>query len=263
MTEPISGHGALSGKAAIITGAGQGIGEAIARRFAEAGAVIAVVDLVKKNADAVAADLVRSGYRAISVQADVSNADKVKAMIRTALDEFGRIDILVNNAGIGHVKPFLQIPLDEWERVLSVNLTGTFLCAQAAAQVMVEQGSGVIINIGSISGERGGTERAAYGAAKAGVILLTKVMAVELASLGVRVNGLSPGPTETEQVRQCHDAGTREAYHRLLPLKRYARPSEIAAAALFLASPDSSFVSGHILNVDGGFGAAGLILPAG
>jgi 3-oxoacyl-[acyl-carrier protein] reductase len=212
--------------------------------------------------EAVAADLVRSGHRAIAVQADVSDADLVKAMIRATLDEFGCIDILVNNAGIGHVKPFLQIPLDEWEKVLSVNLTGTFLCAQAAAQVMVQQGSGVIVNVGSISGERGGTGRAAYGAAKAGVILLTKVMAVELASLGVRVNAISPGPTETEQVRQCHDAGTREAYHRVLPVKRYARPSEIAAAALFLASPDSSFVSGHILNVDGGFGAAGLILPA-
>ncbi len=126
---------------------------------------------------------------------------------------------------------------------------------------MVEQGSGVIINVGSISGERGGSGRAAYGAAKAGVMLLTKVMAVELASLGVRVNGVSPGPTETEQVRQCHDDETRQAYHRLLPVNRYASPDEIAGAVLFLASPDSSFISGHILNVDGGFGAAGLILP--
>jgi NAD(P)-dependent dehydrogenase (short-subunit alcohol dehydrogenase family) len=262
MTEPVSSERILSGKIAIVTGSGQGIGEAIVRRFALAGAAVVVVDLAAEKAEHVAADLIRNGHRAIALHADISHEPAVNEMIRAALDEFGRIDILVNNAGIGHAKPFLQIPLDEWEKILSVNLTGTFLCAQAAARVMVKRGSGVIINVGSISGERGGTGRAAYGAAKAGVMLLTKVMAVELASLGVRVNAISPGPTETEQVRQCHDAGTREAYHRLLPVKRYASPSEIAAAALFLASPDSSFVSGHILNVDGGFGAAGLILPS-
>jgi NAD(P)-dependent dehydrogenase (short-subunit alcohol dehydrogenase family) len=262
MTESVANQKSLYGKVALITGAGQGIGEAIASRFAEAGAVIGVADLVMGNAEAVAEDLVRNGHRAQAFQVDVSDSGQVSQMMRATHNMFGRIDILVNNAGIGHAKPFLQITLAEWEKVLSVNLTGTFLCAQAAARIMVEQGSGAIINVCSISGERGGTGRAAYGAAKAGVILLTKVMAVELASLGIRVNGISPGPTETEQVRRCHDAATREAYHRLLPVKRYARPSEIAAAALFLASPDSSFVSGHIMNVDGGFGAAGLILPA-
>ena len=249
----------LYGKIALITGAGQGIGQAIAARFAEAGAAIAVVDLVRENAEAVAAEIAGRGARAAAFQCDVSDAEQVAATIADALNQFGRIDILVNNAGIGHVKSFLEIPLAEWQKVLNVNLTGTFLCAQAAARAMVAQGSGTIINIGSISGERGGTGRAAYGAAKAGVILLTKVMAVELASLGVRVNCISPGPTETDQVRQCHDDATRDAYHRLLPMKRYAQPDEIAAAALFLASPDASFVSGHILNVDGGFSAAGLI----
>lgn len=262
MPETSSTQNVLSGKVAIVTGAGQGIGEAIARRFAAAGATVAVVDIVGKSAEALAAELSAGGHRAFAFRADISNTDEVNRMIAAALHEFGRIDVLVNNAGIGHARPFLEIPLDEWEKVLRVNLTGTFLCAQAAARVMVKQGSGVIINVGSISGERGGSGRAAYGAAKAGVMLLTKVMAVELANLGVRVNAISPGPTETEQVRQCHDAGTREAYHRLLPVNRYASPDEIAGAVMFLASPDSSFISGHILNVDGGFGAAGLILPA-
>jgi NAD(P)-dependent dehydrogenase (short-subunit alcohol dehydrogenase family) len=251
----------LEGKVALITGAGQGIGEAMAKRFAEAGAAIAVADLAGCNAEAVASALRRAGHRAEPVQVDVTDPSQVAAMIESTRAKLGGLDILVNNAGIGHVGPFLEIPLAEWQKVLATNLTGVFLCAQAAARVMVAQGSGVIINVGSISGERGGTGRAAYGAAKAGVILLTKVMAVELASLGVRVNCISPGPTETEQVRQCHDPATREMYHRMLPVRRYADPGEIAAAALFLASPDSSFVSGHILNVDGGFGAAGLMSP--
>ena len=249
----------LSGKIALITGAGRGIGLAIARRFAEAGAIVCIADLSRESSETAAAELARDGHRAAAFEADVSDPNQVENLIANVVQAFGRIDILVNNAGIGHVKPFLEIPLSEWQKVLDTNLTGVFLCAQAAAREMVRHGSGTIVNIASISGERGGTGRAAYGAAKAGVILLTKVMAVELASLGIRVNCISPGPTETEQVRQCHDAETRDAYHRLLPIKRYARPEEIAAAALFLVTPDASFVSGHVLNVDGGFGAAGLI----
>jgi NAD(P)-dependent dehydrogenase (short-subunit alcohol dehydrogenase family) len=250
----------LSGKIALVTGAGQGIGLAIARRFAEAGAKIAAADLSRERAESAAAQLILDGHRAAPFEADVSDPVHAKKMIAGTVEAFGRIDILVNNAGIGHVKPFLEISIDEWQRILDTNLTGTFLCSQAAALAMVQQGSGTIINIASISGERGGTGRAAYGASKAGVILLTKVMAIELAAAGIRVNCISPGPTETGQVQQYHDTATREAYYRLLPAKRYGRPDEIAAAALFLASPDSTFVSGHVLNVDGGFGAAGLML---
>jgi NAD(P)-dependent dehydrogenase (short-subunit alcohol dehydrogenase family) len=250
----------LSGKIALVTGAGQGIGLAIARRLAEAGAMIAVVDLSRERAELAAAQLIRDGHRAAAFEADVSDPIHAKKMVAETVEAFGRIDILVNNAGIGHVKPFLEISIAEWQKVLDTNLTGTFLCSQAAALEMVRQGAGTIINIASVSGERGGMGRAAYGASKAGVILLTKVMAVELAAAGIRVNCISPGPTETGQARQCHDTATREAYYRLLPIKRYGRPDEIAAAALFLASPDSTFVSGHVLNVDGGFGAAGLML---
>ena len=133
-------------------------------------------------------------------------------MVAAAIARFQRIDILVNNAGIGHAKPVLETTLEEWNRVLAVNLTGQFLCAQAVARVMLRQGRGRIVNVASISGERGGVGRAAYGAAKAGLILLTKVMAVELADMGIAINAISPGPTETEQVRQVHDAATRAAY---------------------------------------------------
>ena len=246
-------------KCGIVTGAGAGIGRDIALRLAAEGARIAVADVNEASAAAVAGEIRMAGGQAEAVFVDIGDPSSIEQMISSVASRFGSIDILVNNAGIGLTRSFLDTTLDEWNQVLRVNLTGTFLCSQAASWVMVRQGSGRIVNVGSISGERGGTGRAAYGASKAGVILLTKVMAVELAPHGIRVNAVSPGPTETEQVRQCHDQATRDAYHALLPLKRYAAPAEIAAAVHFLVSDDSSFVSGHILNVDGGFGAAGLM----
>ena len=249
----------FKGKVSIITGSGQGIGREIALAMAREGAEVVIADWNESRAQEVASEITECDGIAIPVKVDVSDPVQVEAMVRQTLEAFGRIDILVNNAGIGHVKPFLSITLEEWNRVLGINLTGQFLCAQAAARVMLQQGGGRIVNVASISGERGGTGRAAYGAAKAGVILLTKVMAVELASKGITVNAISPGPTETDQVRECHDDATRAAYHSVLPIKRYAEPSEIANAVLFLASQEASFVHGHILNVDGGFGAAGLI----
>src|ERR1035437_673380 len=249
----------FKGKVSIITGSGQGIGREIALAMVREGASVVIADWNESRAQEVASEITACGGIAIPVKVDVSDPDQVEAMVRQTLEVFGRIDILVNNAGIGHVKPFLSITLEEWNRVLQINLTGQFLCAQAVARVMLQEGGGRIVNIASISGERGGTGRAAYGAAKAGVILLTKVMAVELAAKGIRVNGISPGHTETEQARDSHDDATRAAYHSVMPIGRYAAPSEIANVALFLASDEASFVSGHILNVDGGFGAAGLI----
>lgn len=252
----MNNSGVLAGSIALVTGAGRGIGQSIAVLFASAGASVAVVDINQRNATYVANTI---GRDTLALSADIGDQAQVNDVVGQVVAHRGRIDILVNNAGIGHVKPFLDIGLSEWDQVIRTNLTGTFLCAQAVARSMVQQGSGVIINVGSISGQRGGYGRAAYGAAKAGVIQLTKVLSVELASRGVRVNCISPGPTETDQVRQCHDDRTREQYRRLLPLKRYADPSEVAAAALFLASPAASFISGHILNVDGGFDTAGLM----
>src|SRR4029079_620569 len=163
----------------------------------------------------------------------------------------------------GPTKPFLETTLEEWELQLKVNLTGTFLCGQAAARAMLKSNGGRIVNIASISGQRGGQGRAAYGSSKAGVILLTKVMAVELSPLGIRVNAVAPGPVDTDQSRQTHTPSTRQAYYDRIPARRYGDCEEIAAAALFLASRDSSFVNGHVLNVDGGFNAAGLVFEDG
>jgi 3-oxoacyl-[acyl-carrier protein] reductase len=249
----------LKDQVAMITGSGRGIGRDIALRFAAEGARLVIADLNEDHARAVAAEITALGCDALALKLDVANPPLVDAAIRATLARFGRLDILVNNAGIGSNQSVLEMSLEEWERNLRVNLTGTFLCAQAAARVMVGQGAGRIVNVASISGQRGGVGRAAYGAAKAGVIQLTRVMAVELAARGVGVNAVSPGPVDTEQSRGTHTPATRRAYLDRIPQKRYGQADEIAAAVVFLASAEASFVSGHILNVDGGFDAAGLI----
>jgi NAD(P)-dependent dehydrogenase (short-subunit alcohol dehydrogenase family) len=248
----------LAGEVAIVTGAGRGIGACIASALAVEGARVVLADVDLDAVRRVAAEITAGGGNAIAIQVDVAESADAQRMIEDCLAQFGRLDIFVNNAGIGLNKPFLTTTHDEWEQQLRVNLTGSFLCGQAAARAMVERGAGRIVNVASISGQRGGQGRAAYGAAKAGVILLTKVMAVELAPLGVRVNAVSPGPVDTDQSRETHTASTRRAYFDRIPARRYGERSEVAAAVLFLASHESSFVNGHILNVDGGFDAAGL-----
>ena len=247
---------------AIVTGAGRGIGQAIAAALAAEGARVVVADLDVASARRVADEIIAGGGRATALQADVAEPAQVNSLIADTVARFGRLDVLVNNAGIGSNKPVLETTLEEWELQLKVNLTGTFLCGQAAAKAMLKTGGGRIVNIASISGQRGGQGRAAYGASKAGVILLTKVMAVELAPLGVRVNAVSPGPVDTDQSRGTHTPSTRQAYYDRIPVRRYGEREEIAAAVLFLAARESSFVNGHILNVDGGFNAAGLVFDA-
>lgn len=253
----------LAGRIAIVSGAAQGIGREIARLFASAGAKVIVADIDGECARATAAEIGAAGHDALAVTTDIGDSEQVERMIGDTLAHFGRIDVLVNNAGVGLNKPFLATTLGEWNHQLRVNLTGTFLCAQAAARAMSIQKSGTIVNVASISGQRGGQGRAAYGAAKAGVILLTKVMAVELAPLGIRVNAIAPGPVDTDQSRETHTLATRQAYFDRIPIRRYGERKEIAAAALFLASDASSFVVGHVLNVDGGFQAAGLMFDPG
>jgi len=227
--------------------------------MAAEGARVVAADLDGGNAARVMSEICAAGGEAQAAAVDVTQPASVEGMIADAARAFGTVDILVNNAGVGLTRLFLNTSLDEWEHVLRVNLTGAFLCAQAAARVMVRQGSGRIINIESLSGQRGGTGRAAYGASKAGVSMLTKVMAVELAPYGITVNGIAPGPVNTEMTAVTHDEATRRAYYDLIPMRRYAEREEIAAAAVFLASSDANFVNGHTLNVDGGFQAAGLM----
>jgi NAD(P)-dependent dehydrogenase (short-subunit alcohol dehydrogenase family) len=245
----------LNQRVAIVTGAARGIGSAVARRFAAEGARVVVADIDRDRAARTAATM----PGAVVAEVDVTDPLSAARMVQTAVDAFGRIDILVNNAGVGLNRPFLETTPGEWERTIRVNLNGTFYCSQAAARVMAESGGGSIVNIASISGERGAQNRSAYGASKAGVIQLTKVMALELAARCIRVNAVAPGPVLTEMTSVTHTAEIRATYNTRIPMKRYAKPDEIAAAVLFLASDEASFITGETVNVDGGFVASGLM----
>jgi NAD(P)-dependent dehydrogenase (short-subunit alcohol dehydrogenase family) len=249
----------LEGKSAVVTGGARGIGLAIAKALAREGAAVAVADINLEGAKTAAAAIGEQGGRAFPVSLNVADPASVAAMIGSVLKACRRIDILVNNAGVGGNTPFLDTSLEEWNRIIGINLTGAFLVAQAVAREMVKSGGGKIVNIASLSGQRGGNGRAAYGSAKAGLELLTKVMAVELAPYNVNVNNIAPGAIETEMAKFAHDAATRAAYNYLIPMTRYGTPEEIADAAVFLCSDESRYVHGHTLNVDGGFRAAGLM----
>ena len=247
----------LQDKVALVTGSGRGLGAACAERFAAEGAAVAVADKNPETAAATAKGIEEAGGRAVAIEADVSQPEACEAMVAGAVDAFDRIDILVNNAGVAMHRLFLETTLEEWERVLRINLTGVFLTAQAAARRMVEQKNGRIVNIGSISGQRGGTGRSAYGTSKAGVHQLTRIMAVELAPFGIAVNAIAPGPVRTDITN--HGPEQTQAYIDRIPMGDYGTRDAVAAAALYLASDDCTFVTGHVLNVDGGFGAAGLM----
>jgi NAD(P)-dependent dehydrogenase (short-subunit alcohol dehydrogenase family) len=253
----------LQGKHAVVTGGARGIGLAICKAMTREGATVAVADINLEGAKTAAASVGTQGTRAVPIEVNVADPASVTAMIKTLLQQFGRIDILVNNAGIGGNTPFLDTTLEEWNRIIDINLTGAFMVAQAVAREMAKSGGGKIVNIASLSGQRGGNGRAAYGSAKAGLELLTKVMAVELAPYNINVNNIAPGAIETEMAKFAHDAATRSAYNYLIPMVRYGSPEEIADAAVFLCSDEARYVQGHTLNVDGGFRAAGLMFGTG
>lgn len=248
----------LSGKSAVVTGAARGIGKAIAVAFAREGAQVLICDRDEEAAVAAAKEI---GGNAVAVGGDISSDADVANVVSKAISQFGKIDILVNNAGVGATTLFLESSREEFERVVRINLTGTFIMSQAVARTMAERKSGSIVNIASLSGQKGGVGRSAYGASKAGVELLNKVMAVELADFGINVNAIAPGPILTEVSKTMHTLETRDAYHRLVPQRRYGEPEEIADAAVFLASDEARYITGHTLNVDGGFLAAGLLFP--
>ena len=246
----------LAGKHALVTGAGRGIGLAIANALAREGAAVAIADLDGGRAETAAASV---EGRALAIRADVADPDSVAAMVGTALEAFGRLDILVNNAGIGGSTPFLETSLEEWRRILDVNLTGAFLVAQAVAREMVKAGGGRIVNIASLSGQRGGHGRAAYGLGQGRARAADQGDGGRAGAARHQRQRYRPGPDRDRDARFMHDDATRAAYHYLVPMSRYGTPEEIADAAVFLCSEESRYVQGHTLNVDGGFLAAGLM----
>jgi NAD(P)-dependent dehydrogenase (short-subunit alcohol dehydrogenase family) len=244
----------LKEKIAIVTGGASGIGAAIAQRFAAEGAETIAADLACTEEGLVPAATPRLHRHKL----DVGDIRSVEGLVEVVLARFERIDVLVNCAGIGANKPFLETSVELFDRILAVNLRGTFLMSQAVARRMTQAG-GSIINIGSISGLRGNLGRAAYGASKGGLVTLSEVMAVELAPRRIRVNVIAPGPIETPLVEAMLSPAERAIWTQHRPLRRYGTATEVAAAALFLASDDASYVTGHVLAVDGGFLAGGVI----
>jgi NAD(P)-dependent dehydrogenase (short-subunit alcohol dehydrogenase family) len=243
----------LKDKVAVVTGAAQGIGRGIALAFAREGSDVLVADIQPEKAQQVAEEIRAAGRKAESFGLDVSKSDQVGKMVKTALETFGRIDILANAAGIFIRSPIIDFSEANWDRVIAVNLKGTFLCSQAVGKEMIRQGGGSIVNIASIAGHTPQVLLGPYSPSKAGVLLLTKLMAVEWAKHNVRVNALSPGPTSTPLVDEIYkDQTLRAARQRAVPMNRFASPDEIGNAAVFMASEDASFVTGASLVVDGG-----------
>ncbi|WP_050419613.1 SDR family NAD(P)-dependent oxidoreductase [Bradyrhizobium tropiciagri] len=247
-------------KVALVTGAARGIGLAAAKRFLADGWRVALLDIEGELLRAAVAAL-KQPDDTLALTCDVSDADGVAAAITAITDRFGRLDALVNNAGTAVFAPVLETSDADWNRIMAVNLTGPFLCTKAAAPVMREHGGGAIVNITSISAVRASTLRSAYGTSKAGLAHLTKQLAVELASLGIRVNGVAPGPVETAMAKAVHTPEIRADYHDAIPLNRYGLEEELAEAIFFLCSDRASYITGQILAVDGGFDAAGIGLP--
>jgi len=253
----------LKDKVAIVTGAGSGIGEGIALRFAKEGAKLVVADLDEARGMATAAKIQDLGHEATAVTTNVARVQDVDAMVQRAQARYGRVDILVNNAGIRYASAIIEMPDDEWHDTIATNLTGEFFCLRRVARAMVNQGrGGAIVNIASVAGMRGVRNRAAYCAAKAGVILLTQVAALELAPHGIRVNAIAPGLIETPlTARYAHaeDPDSRMMAEKIvasIPLGRWGKPDDIAAGAVYLASDEAGYVSGTTLIIDAGLTAA-------
>jgi len=254
--------GRLEGKKAIITGAGSGIGRGIAVQFSREGAALAVADLNLEAAEKTATLVRQEGGEAFPFAVDVAEETSVERMVQEAVNALGGLDILVNCAGISKIIPFLQTSVELWDRIMAVNLRGTFLCCREALRIMEKQKSGVIINLSSQSGKQGNSWFAAYCASKFGVIGLTQSIALDFAPVGIRINALCPGVVWTEMwEQQAADYAAKRGLRReevksylegRIPLARTATVEEVAQVAVFLASEESSYMTGQAINITGG-----------
>jgi NAD(P)-dependent dehydrogenase (short-subunit alcohol dehydrogenase family) len=255
--------GSLEGQVAMVTGAAQGLGLGIAEALAQRGATVILADVQQAKAAAAAAGLAGHGLSAEAVELNIADSSRVTACCQQIAAAHGRLDILVNNAGVGqNVAPIVELSDDEWQRVIGITLTGTFYCCRAAARLMERQGSGSIVNIASINGQNPAALVAAYNVAKAGVISLTRTLALELAAYGVRVNAVSPGPVYTEfnrtvmaQRGRSLNLGEEQMVERIrasIPLGRWGEAGDIANAVAFLCSPEAAWITGEVLRVSGG-----------
>ena len=255
----------LPGQAAIVTGAGQGLGKAIAERLAEEGANVLIADINFDAAQAVAKDIeVKSAGNAFAVKVDVTDEQQVAEMVQTAIREFGKLDILVSNAGILKAGEVIEFPTADWRKVIDVNLVGYFICAREAARVMVERKKGVIIQINSKSGKKGSFKNSAYAAAKFGGIGLTQSLALEMAPHGIRVNAVCPGNLlegtlwqdslfrQYSETQGLTEEQVREKYLSQVPLGRGCSYEDVCNVVVFLASDQSSYMTGQAINVTGG-----------
>jgi 2-deoxy-D-gluconate 3-dehydrogenase len=245
----------LEGKAAVVTGAGAGIGRGIALALAEAGAAVAAQDLDAAAAEETAAAVRKLGVRALTVSGDITQLSVIESTLAKARKEFGQLDILVNNAGIYPISPFVDMPVEVMDRVLNLNLRAVFLCTQRGGKMMAESGKvGSIVNMASVQAFRvGGLGLVHYNVTKAGVVMLTKAAALELAPSRVRVNAIAPGLTVTPGTKPIFGSGQLGDSESRIPLGRFGSPEDMGNAALFLCSPAASYITGETLVVDGGF----------
>ena len=241
----------LSGKVALVTGAAQGIGKAIAMLLARNGADVVVSDINLEKAQETANEIEGMGRRSFAIKVNVADLKDVERMVEAIVEQFGRIDILVNNAGITRDRLILRMTEEDWDAVLDVNLKGTFNCTKAAIRYMSKQKSGKIVSIASVSGEMGNPGQANYAASKAGVIGFTKTIAREFAGRGINVNAIAPGYIQTPMTDAVPEK-TKEELKRMIPMERLGKPEDVAQAVLFLVSENSSYITGQVLNVNGG-----------
>ncbi len=241
----------LKGKVALITGAAQGIGKSVALLLARNGADIVVSDINLEKAEETAKEIESIGPKAMAVKVDVANFKDVEQMMEAILKKFGKIDILINNAGITRDKLILRMTEEDWDTVLDVNLKGTFNCMKAVTRHMAKQRSGKIVSIASVVGEMGNAGQANYSASKAGVIGLTKTIAKEFAQRRINVNAIAPGYIETPMTEALPEK-VKEELKRLIPMERLGKPEDVAEAVLFLVSEESNYMTGQVLNVNGG-----------